>query len=87
MESDENQAEDSRIQDPGSRIKDPGSSIKDQGARIKDKDQGSRTNDPGSRIKDHGPCFGMNEHPRRDTDAILRQPKAPIEIFNSRSVL
>ena len=28
-------------------------------------------------IKDHGPCFGTNEHPRRDTDVILRQSKAP----------
>ena len=36
----------------------------------------------GSRIKDHGPYFGTNEHPRRDTDVILRQSKAPIEIFN-----
>ena len=36
------------------------------------------------RIKDHGPCFGTNEHPRRDTDVILRLSKAPIEIFNSR---
>ena len=39
----------------------------------------------GSRIKDHGPCFGTNEHPRRDTDVILRQSKAPLEPFNSRS--
>ena len=38
----------------------------------------------GSRIKDHGPCFGTNEHPGRDTDVILRQSKAPIEIFNFR---
>ena len=34
----------------------------------------------------HGPCFGTNEHPRRDTDVILRQSKAPIEIFNFRWV-
>ena len=32
----------------------------------------------------YGPCLAMNEHPRGDTDVILRQPKAPIEIFNSR---
>ena len=38
-------------------------------------------------IKDHGPGFGTNEHPRRDTDVILRQSKARIEIFNLRSVL
>ena len=62
-----------RIKDQGS---DQGSRIKDQGldqeSRIKDriKDQGSRI---GSRIKDHGPCFGTNEHRRRDTDARLRQ--------------
>ena len=31
--------------------------------------------------------FGTNEHPRRDTDVILRQSKAPIVILNSRSVL
>ena len=63
--------------------------IKDQGSRTK---AGGRTwrlarqdpEDQGSRIKDHGPCFGTNEHPRRDTDVILRQSKAPIEIFNSR---
>ena len=34
--------------------------------------------------KDQGPCPAMNEHPRRDTDVILRLPKAPIELFNSR---
>ena len=52
------------------------------GSRIRD--QGSRIKDPGSRIKEHGPCFGTNGHPRRDTDVILRQSKALIEIFNSR---
>ena len=26
-------------------------------------------------IKDQGPCPSMNEHPRRDTDVILRQPE------------
>ena len=36
-----------------------------------------------SRLKDQGPCPGTNEHPRRDTDVILRQSKAPIEIFHS----
>ena len=25
-----------------------------------------------SRLKDQGPCPGTNEHPRRDTDVILR---------------
>ena len=37
-----------------------------------------------SRLKGQGPCLGANEHPRRDTDVILRQSKAPIELFNSR---
>ena len=50
------------------------SRIKDQGSRIKDKDRGSRT-----RIKDHGPCFGSNEHTRRDTDVILRLSRSTIE--------
>ena len=59
--------------DDGGR-KDPGSRIKDQGSRIQDQ---------GSRIEDHGPCFGTNEHPRRDTDVISRQSKAPLEPFNS----
>ena len=71
------------IKDQGSRIKDKDrgsrTRIKDQGSRIKD--QGSRIQDQGSRIKDHGPCFGTNEHPRRDTDVILRQSKASIDIF------
>ena len=31
------------------------------------------------RIKDQGPCFGTNEHPRRDTDVILRLSKSTIE--------
>ena len=29
-----------------------------------------------SRIMDHAPCFGMNGHPRRDLDAILRLPRS-----------
>ena len=33
----------------------------------------------GSRINNHGPFFGTNEHPRRDTDVILRLPKSTIE--------
>ena len=37
-----------------------------------------------SRLKDQGPCLGTNEHPRRDTDVILRQSNAPIAILNSR---
>ena len=40
---------------------------------------GPRTKDQGSRTKDHGPCFGTNEHPRRDTDVILRLSKSTIE--------
>ena len=72
----ENQGSKTRIDDQG------------QGSRIKDKDQGQASRmkaggrswrparqdpeDQGSRIKDHGPCFGTNEHPRRDTDVILR---------------
>ena len=28
---------------------------------------------------DVGPCFGTNEHPRRDADAILRLSKTTIE--------
>ena len=28
---------------------------------------------------DRGPCFGMEGHPRRDTDVILRLPKSTIE--------
>ena len=31
-----------------------------------------------------GPCPTMTEHPRRDTDVILIQSKAPIELFDSR---
>ena len=49
------------------------------GSRIKDriKDQRSRINDLRSRIQ--GPCFGMNEHPGRDTDMISRLSKSTIE--------
>ena len=43
--------------------------------------------DQGSRIKVNGPCFGTNEHPRKDTDVILRQAKALLELFNFRWVL
>ena len=52
------------------------------------KAQGSRTKDQGSRIKveDQGPSLAMNEHPRRATDVVLRQSKAPIELFHSRWV-
>ena len=32
-----------------------------------------------TRIKDLGPCFGMNRHPRRDTDVILRLSKSTFE--------
>ena len=34
-------------------------------------------------VKDQGPCLAINEHPRRATDVILRQSKAPIELFNN----
>ena len=62
--------------------------IKDQGSRIKDEcgrlDLEAGTSGPrGSRIKDQRPCFGTNEHPRRDTNVILRQSIAPLELFNS----
>ena len=81
----------SRIKDQGSRIKDQGARTKDQGPRTKDQgprtkdhgpwtlDQGPRIKDQGSRIKDQGPCFGMNEHPGRDTDVISRLSKSTIE--------
>ena len=49
-------------------------------------DQGPRTLDQEPRTKDHGPCFGTDEHPRRDTDVILRQSKAPLELFTVRIV-
>ena len=67
--------------DQGPKIMDQGSRIKDQGPRTKD--QGPRSKDHGPKTKDQGPCPGTNEHPRRDTDVILRQSKAPIEIFKS----
>ena len=56
------------MKDRGSRIKDPASRIKDRGPRIKDQ---------GSRIMDL--CFGTNEHPRRDTDVILRLSNSTIK--------
>ena len=37
------------------------------------------TKDLGPRTRDHGPCFGTNDHPRRDTDVILRLSKFTIE--------
>ena len=69
------------IKDQGSWIKDQRSSIKD---RIKDqgswiKDHGSSIKDPGSWVKDLGPCFGMNDHPGRDTDVMSRLSKSTIE--------
>ena len=30
-------------------------------------------------FKDFGPCFGMNGHPRRDTDVISRRSKSTID--------
>ena len=60
--------------------------IKDLGSRSRIKDQGSRirikVKDQGG--KDLGPCPAMNEHPRSAAEVILRQSKAPIELFNSR---
>ena len=38
--------------------------------------------DQGSRIKDLGPCFGMNGHPRRATDVILRLSKSTIDFLS-----
>ena len=58
------------------------SRIKDQGRRRKVGPGGWHVRT--QRIKDHGPCFGTNEHPRRDTDVILRQSRAPLELFNFR---
>ena len=73
------------------QLKGKGSSNKDQGSRLKAQDSrlkagGSRFKAQGSRtkVKDQGPCPAMNEHPRRDKDVILRQSKAPFELFNSR---
>ena len=72
------------IKAQGSRLKDQGSRIKAQGSRIEA--QGSRLQAQGSRtkFKDQGPCLAMNEQPRRATYVILRQSKAPNELFNSR---
>ena len=39
--------------------------------------QGIRLKVEGKR--DHGPCFGMNGHPRRDTDVISRLSKSTIQ--------
>ena len=35
--------------------------------------------DQRSRIKDQGPCFGMNQHPGRDTDVISRLSKSTVQ--------
>ena len=42
-------------------------------------DHGSWIMDQESRILDLGPCFGMNDHPVRDTDVISRLSKSTIE--------
>ena len=42
-------------------------------------DHGSRIMDQGSWIMDHGSCFGMNDHPGRDTDVRSRLSKSTIE--------
>ena len=58
-----------------------------RGPREAKRDQGPGKEKPGARPRDihgYGPCFGMNENPRRATDVILRQSKAQIEFFNSR---
>ena len=49
----------------------------DHGSKIMD--HGSRIMDPGSWILDLGSCFGMNDHPGRDTDVISRLSKSTIE--------
>ena len=41
--------------------------------------RGAKASHHGSWIMDHGPCFGMNGHLRRATDAILRLSKSTIE--------
>ena len=68
----------SRIKDQwsriGSRILNQGSKNKDQRSRIED--QRPRIKYQGSRILDQGPCFGMNEHPGRDTDVISSLSKS-----------
>ena len=78
-----------RIKDQGSRINDQGCRIKDQGSKMKagcwtQRPARQDPEDQASRMKAHGPCSGTNEHPRRDTDVILRQSKAPLELFKSR---
>ena len=62
------------IKDQGSWIMNQGSWIKDQRSSIKE-----RIKDAGSWIKDLGPCFGMNDHPTRDTGVISRLSKCTIE--------
>ena len=65
------------MKDHGSWITDHGSKIMDQGSWIKD--HKSKIKDQRSKIKDHGPCFGTNEHPRKDSDVILRLSESTIE--------
>ena len=76
----------SRLKDQGARLKAHGSRLKDQRQRIKDQGQGSKLKAQGSRtkVKDQGTCPAVNEHPRRATDVILSQSKAPIEIYKAR---
>ena len=33
-------------------------------------------------IGDLGPCFGTNDHPRRDTDMRTRQIKTPLNLLS-----
>ena len=42
-------------------------------------DHGSKIMDHGSRILDLGPCFGMNDHPGRDTDVRSRPSESTIK--------
>ena len=42
-------------------------------------DQRSWITDHGSWILDLGPCFGMNDHPGRDTDVISRPSESTIK--------
>ena len=43
------------------------------------KDQVSRIKYQGSRILELGPCSGMNDHPRRDTDVRSRPSESTIK--------
>ena len=55
--------------------------IKDQGSRMEAEVGPGGWHVRTQRMKDQGPCFGTNEHHRRDTDVILRQSEVPLELF------